>query len=44
MTFVFLQLAKQYHPDMNQDDLQAKEKFTKLAEAYEVRSMSLKEK
>lgn len=36
-TFVVLQLAKKYHPDTNQDDPQAKEKFSKLAEAYEVR-------
>lgn len=29
-------MAKKYHPDTNQDDPQAKEKFAKLAEAYEV--------
>lgn len=31
-----LQLAKKYHPDTNPDDPEAKEKFAKLAEAYEV--------
>lgn len=34
--FVSLQLAKKYHPDTNPDDPDAKEKFAKLAEAYEV--------
>lgn len=41
MTFIFLQLAKKYHPDTNPDDPEAKEKFAKLAEAYEVKFMSL---
>ncbi|XP_071002113.1 dnaJ homolog subfamily A member 3, mitochondrial-like isoform X4 [Oncorhynchus clarkii lewisi] len=31
----YYQMAKKYHPDTNQDDPQAKEKFAKLAEAYE---------
>lgn len=40
--FVFLplQLAKKYHPDTNPDDPEAKEKFAKLAEAYEVQNQS----
>jgi len=29
-------MAKKYHPDTNKEDPQAKEKFAKLAEAYEV--------
>lgn len=33
------QLAKKYHPDTNPDDPEAKEKFAKLAEAYEVQSV-----
>lgn len=37
---VFFQLAKKYHPDTNPDDPEAKEKFSKLAEAYEVRKIS----
>ncbi len=36
LCFVSLQLAKKYHPDTNPDDPDAKEKFAKLAEAYEV--------
>lgn len=36
LLFVSLQLAKKYHPDTNPDDPEAKEKFAKLAEAYEV--------
>lgn len=31
-------MAKKYHPDTNPDDPAAKEKFAKLAEAYEVQS------
>ncbi|XP_016105894.1 dnaJ homolog subfamily A member 3, mitochondrial-like [Sinocyclocheilus grahami] len=31
----YYQLAKKYHPDTNPDDPDAKEKFAKLAEAYE---------
>lgn len=34
-----LQLAKKYHPDTNPDDPEAKEKFAKLAEAYEVQTL-----
>nr|XP_029507420.1 dnaJ homolog subfamily A member 3, mitochondrial-like [Oncorhynchus nerka] len=37
-------MAKKYHPDTNQDDPQAKEKFAKLAEAYEVLSDEVKRK
>lgn len=37
LLFVSLQLAKKYHPDTNPDDPEAKEKFSKLAEAYEVK-------
>jgi len=37
---IFTQLAKKYHPDTNPDDPEAKEKFAKLAEAYEVRKVS----
>ena len=29
-------MAKKYHPDTNPDDPGSKEKFAKLAEAYEV--------
>lgn len=32
-------MAKKYHPDTNPDDPEAKEKFAKLAEAYEVPSI-----
>lgn len=35
--FLFVQLAKKYHPDTNPNDPEAKEKFAKLAEAYEVK-------
>ena len=31
-----IKMAKKYHPDTNPDDPGSKEKFTKLAEAYEV--------
>lgn len=34
-----LQLAKKFHPDTNPDDPDAKEKFAKLAEAYEVQNL-----
>ncbi|XP_049577838.1 dnaJ homolog subfamily A member 3, mitochondrial isoform X1 [Syngnathus scovelli] len=40
----YYQLAKKYHPDTNPDDPEAKEKFAKLAEAYEVLSDELKRK
>ncbi|KAM9494583.1 dnaJ heat shock protein family (Hsp40) member A3b [Clarias gariepinus] len=40
----YYQLAKKYHPDTNPDDPQAKEKFAKLAEAYEVLSDEVKRK
>ncbi|XP_051979563.1 dnaJ heat shock protein family (Hsp40) member A3b isoform X1 [Xyrauchen texanus] len=40
----YYQLAKKYHPDTNPDDPQAKEKFAKLAEAYETLSDELKRK
>lgn len=33
-------MAKRYHPDTNPDDPEAKEKFAKLAEAYEVQNHS----
>lgn len=33
---IFFQLAKKHHPDINPDDPDAKAKFAKLAEAYEV--------
>lgn len=33
-------MAKKYHPDTNKDDPQAKEKFSQLAEAYEVLTVS----
>lgn len=38
---LFAQLAKKYHPDTNKDDPKAKEKFSQLAEAYEVVHFSL---
>ncbi|EMP40845.1 DnaJ like protein subfamily A member 3 [Chelonia mydas] len=38
------QLAKKYHPDTNKDDPKAKEKFSQLAEAYEVLSDEVKRK
>ncbi|MDR0930639.1 MAG: molecular chaperone DnaJ [Clostridiales bacterium] len=34
----YRKLAKKYHPDMNQDDENAKEKFQEIGEAYEVLS------
>uniref|UniRef100_A0A8C5QZ40 DnaJ heat shock protein family (Hsp40) member A3 n=1 Tax=Leptobrachium leishanense TaxID=445787 RepID=A0A8C5QZ40_9ANUR len=37
-------LAKKYHPDTNKEDPQAKEKFSQLAEAYEVLSDEVKRK
>ncbi|XP_037546289.1 dnaJ homolog subfamily A member 3, mitochondrial isoform X2 [Nematolebias whitei] len=40
----YYQLAKEYHPDANPDDPEAKEKFTKLAEAYEVLSDEVRRK
>ncbi|XP_028913627.1 dnaJ homolog subfamily A member 3, mitochondrial isoform X1 [Ornithorhynchus anatinus] len=40
----YYQLAKKYHPDTNKDDPQAKEKFSHLAEAYEVLSDEVKRK
>ncbi|XP_019131937.2 dnaJ homolog subfamily A member 3, mitochondrial isoform X1 [Larimichthys crocea] len=40
----YYQLAKKYHPDTNPDDPEAKEKFAKLAEAYEVLSDEVKKK
>ncbi|KAG7222539.1 hypothetical protein INR49_031654 [Caranx melampygus] len=40
----YYQLAKKYHPDTNPDDPEAKEKFAKLAEAYEVLSDEVKRK
>ncbi|XP_018417041.1 PREDICTED: dnaJ homolog subfamily A member 3, mitochondrial [Nanorana parkeri] len=40
----YYQLAKKYHPDTNKEDPQAKEKFSKLAEAYEVLSDEFKRK
>ncbi|XP_030018853.1 dnaJ homolog subfamily A member 3, mitochondrial-like isoform X2 [Sphaeramia orbicularis] len=40
----YYQLAKKYHPDTNPDDPEAKEKFAKLAEAYEVLSDEIKRK
>ncbi|XP_076585682.1 dnaJ homolog subfamily A member 3, mitochondrial-like isoform X2 [Chaetodon auriga] len=40
----YYQLAKKFHPDTNPDDPEAKEKFAKLAEAYEVLSDEVKRK
>ncbi|XP_072273777.1 dnaJ homolog subfamily A member 3, mitochondrial isoform X2 [Pyxicephalus adspersus] len=40
----YYQLAKKYHPDTNKEDPQAKEKFSQLAEAYEVLSDEMKRK
>uniref|UniRef100_A0A8C9WPJ5 DnaJ heat shock protein family (Hsp40) member A3 n=1 Tax=Sander lucioperca TaxID=283035 RepID=A0A8C9WPJ5_SANLU len=40
----YYQLAKKYHPDTNPDDPEAKEKFARLAEAYEVLSDEVKRK
>uniref|UniRef100_A0A3B5AF58 DnaJ homolog subfamily A member 3, mitochondrial-like n=1 Tax=Stegastes partitus TaxID=144197 RepID=A0A3B5AF58_9TELE len=40
----YYQLAKKYHPDTNPDDPEAKEKFAKLAEAYEVLSDEVKKR
>lgn len=34
----FRRLARQHHPDVNQDDAQAEERFKEVAEAYEVLS------
>jgi molecular chaperone DnaJ len=34
----YRKLAKQYHPDLNQDNRQAEEKFKEVTEAYEVLS------
>lgn len=41
-SFSFVQLAKKYHPDTNPNDPEAKEKFAKLAEAYEVKKQNKK--
>uniref|UniRef100_A0A8C4Z8Q2 DnaJ homolog subfamily A member 3, mitochondrial-like n=1 Tax=Gadus morhua TaxID=8049 RepID=A0A8C4Z8Q2_GADMO len=40
----YYQMAKKYHPDTNPDDPSSKEKFAKLAEAYEVLSDEVKRK
>ncbi|MEE6497298.1 hypothetical protein FKM82_002703 [Ascaphus truei] len=40
----YYQLAKKFHPDTNKTDPQAKEKFSQLAEAYEVLSDEVKRK
>ncbi|XP_061425734.1 dnaJ homolog subfamily A member 3, mitochondrial isoform X1 [Lethenteron reissneri] len=40
----YYQLAKKYHPDTNKEDPKAKEKFSELAEAYEVLSDDAKRK
>ncbi|KAJ3614969.1 hypothetical protein NHX12_018538, partial [Muraenolepis orangiensis] len=40
----YYQMAKKYHPDTNPDDPSTKEKFAKLAEAYEVLSDEVKRK
>lgn len=42
-SFSFVQLAKKYHPDTNPNDPEAKEKFAKLAEAYEVKKKTSKQ-
>ncbi|XP_072527350.1 dnaJ heat shock protein family (Hsp40) member A3b [Salminus brasiliensis] len=41
---VYYQLAKKYHPDTNPNDPQAKEKFARLAKAYEVLSDEVQRK
>ncbi|XP_029284130.1 LOW QUALITY PROTEIN: dnaJ homolog subfamily A member 3, mitochondrial-like [Cottoperca gobio] len=40
----YYQLAKKFHPDTSPDDPEAKDKFAKLADAYEVLSDELKRK
>ncbi|XP_069762568.1 dnaJ homolog subfamily A member 3, mitochondrial-like isoform X2 [Narcine bancroftii] len=40
----YYQLAKKYHPDTNKEDPKAKEKFSQVAEAYEVLSDEAKRK
>ncbi|XP_060642708.2 dnaJ homolog subfamily A member 3, mitochondrial isoform X1 [Anolis sagrei] len=40
----YYQLAKKYHPDTNKEDPKAKEKFSQLAEAYEVLGDEVKRK
>ncbi|XP_062999190.1 dnaJ homolog subfamily A member 3, mitochondrial [Elgaria multicarinata webbii] len=40
----YYQLAKKYHPDTNKEDPKAKEKFSQLAEAYEVLGDEFKRK
>ncbi|KAM8842387.1 dnaJ homolog subfamily A member 3, mitochondrial-like [Synchiropus picturatus] len=40
----YFELAKKYHPDSNPSDPDAKEKFAKLSEAYEVLSNEVKRK
>ncbi|XP_056136635.1 dnaJ heat shock protein family (Hsp40) member A3b [Lampris incognitus] len=40
----YYQMAKKYHPDTNPEDPDAREKFAKLAEAYEVLSDEVKRK
>uniref|UniRef100_A0A4W3HQG7 DnaJ heat shock protein family (Hsp40) member A3a n=1 Tax=Callorhinchus milii TaxID=7868 RepID=A0A4W3HQG7_CALMI len=40
----YYQLAKKYHPDTNKEDPKAKEKFSLVAEAYEVLSDEAKRK
>ncbi|KAM6940280.1 dnaJ homolog subfamily A member 3, mitochondrial-like [Xenentodon cancila] len=40
----YYQLAKKFHPDTNPNDPESKEKFSKLAEAYEVLSDEVKRK
>ncbi|KAJ8786602.1 hypothetical protein J1605_006091 [Eschrichtius robustus] len=44
LTSFHVLLAKKYHPDTNKDDPKAKEKFSQLAEAYEVLSDEVKRK